>query len=127
MKIYMVTDGCYSDFRVEALYSKKELADEHVRRLDSGDASVEEMELDQPIPDILINVSMAADGTVTNTYRDVGDKFGFARYSYRNRTFNWRVKTDDKERAIKVVNEKRAQIIAANVWRNNEATKEWFK
>ncbi|MDD5288335.1 MAG: hypothetical protein PHY28_04405 [Dehalococcoidales bacterium] len=127
MKVYMVTDGCYSDFRVEALYSKKELADEHVRRLDSSDAAVEEMELDQPIPDVLINVSMAVDGTVINTYRDVGDQFGFNGYSFMNRTFNWKVKTDDRERAIKVANEKRAQIIAANAWGNIEATEELFK
>lgn len=124
MKVYVVTSGCYSDYQIEAIYSKKGDAVEHVRRL-SDEGGYKEWELDKPIPDAFVSVSMKKDGAVSCIYRGVScDTAGFSHYG--SDYFAWYVKTEDKERAIKVVNEKRAQIIAAGVWGDEKATKALF-
>lgn len=44
-KVYVVTSGDYSDYSIEAIYKKRELADDHVKQIGRGDADVEEWDL----------------------------------------------------------------------------------
>jgi len=131
LNVYVVTTGDYSDYHIEAIFSTKELADEYVRR--GGDEyEVDEWELDTPIPDALIRVSMFLDGRVDSVDHVIvkeikGSSEGFYMFT---ESFNgdvvliWYVKTDSEERAIKVVNEKRIQILALGIWGDEEKVKQ---
>ena len=48
MKVYLVTEGCYSDYHIEAAFSTKEKAEELVEAMGRhSSAGIEEFELDQ--------------------------------------------------------------------------------
>lgn len=47
-KIYIVTSGNYSDYRIDAVFSKKENAEEYVQN-NGSDYRIEDYELDKPI------------------------------------------------------------------------------
>jgi len=71
---------------------------------------------------------MLKDGTTESVWRNVEpiDLSGFVRYVDRRSVEDilvYRVNTKDEKRAIKVVNEKRTQILAYNAWGNYELTK----
>lgn len=61
MKVYAVTTGCYSDYRIDCIFSTKEKADEYVkcysnsREYDNDEVQVEEYELDDPEKCFAIN------------------------------------------------------------------------
>ena len=44
MKVYIVTDGCYSDYRITRVYLDENKANEYCATLNSADAKVEEYE-----------------------------------------------------------------------------------
>jgi hypothetical protein len=77
--IYAVTEGDYSDYRVQALFTTKALANEHAKSLtkDYSTADVEEFLLfDRPVGKktvYSINARIWPDGTVTSEHRDRGD------------------------------------------------------
>jgi hypothetical protein len=75
---------------------------------------IDEWEVDKE-KDLTIKtiVRMSFDGTVISTRKELNYDPGF--YALWDDLL-WVVETDSKERAIKVTNEKRAQIIAANLW-----------
>lgn len=47
-KIYVITSGEYSDYRVDAVYSTKELAEDFIQH-NGNDYCIEEYDLDKPI------------------------------------------------------------------------------
>jgi len=130
-KVYLLTDGCYSDYHVVGVYSTKQAAEEVRVLIDSEDASVAECPLDElkPIPDgfSLWRVEMGRDGTVLAAEQlaeRVAERPSFGVWERYERGVpvqdsaylqGW-VLARDQEHAIKITNEKRAQIIAENNW-----------
>jgi len=153
MNIYVVTDGNYSGYHIEAIFSTKAAADEYCQTYCSeDDGCVQDWAVDDPslygaFPPGLAawTVEMKEDGTVTYTDKDgkpgdedldyQRDDYGKIEWHrrravqpsgpccYKGRvpmpgpwTLFMKVLAKDKEHAIKIVNEKRAQLVAANEW-----------
>lgn len=123
--IYMLTSGCYSDYRVDGIYSAEELALKQKELLDwtGGDADIEEMELDELVGEAKgFHVAMFDNGDVDvvnpiivnlvngKPKHSVCNRFG-ARLMLSNN-----VVTEDETVAVKVTNELRARLIAQNLW-----------
>ena len=133
-KLYMVTIGCYSDYRVCGIYSTKELADEAVKcwTTQYDTAEIEEQVLDE-LPDhppglYPYKVTMAQDGS-NKTVRtsisldlqadsvDKEFKTHNGRYTYvTTGCYCFYMFAEDEVHAVKIANERRVQIIANNQW-----------
>ena len=124
-KMYVLTVGEYSDYRVLGVFSSPELAEEvYAKRKDIGRDychSVEEYFLnnDPNAPEGMkpCSVIMRRDGSVTNiqinpdgssTYEDQ-----FISEKIDRRFYMWA--RDDKH-AVKIANERRTKMIAENQW-----------
>ncbi len=126
MKVYVVTEGACSDYRIEAVFSTEELAESFVElyKRAERDCEIEPYEIDKVVESYINTVvAMSRDGNAFRVYREVSGKIGFQFFSISGILF-WSVKTKDKERAITVTNEKRVQILAMNLWGNTEAVKD---
>jgi hypothetical protein len=125
-KIYVVSRGSYSDYRVEALFSTEEKADNYIsatkaRNHSWNDPFKEEFVLDCPRKIWTKKyVSIEKNGAALVYYTDVDiyDRPGFNGWDNTKSppALNWIVQTKSDKRAIKVANEKRAQIIALGLW-----------
>jgi len=134
-KIWLVSRGEYSDYRVICAFSTPQRAVSYSRV--APDSFVETLSLDEDMPDVVdnIHILMSKDGDALRIYKpSVIDRneIGFESYwpvsaeqGYET-CLSWNVETDNEERAIKVVNEKRVQIIAAGVWCDELSTIERF-
>jgi len=168
MKVFVVTEGEYSDFDINSMWSTREKAQAYIdKRLPFKsyggiNEGIEEWELDS------VDVGKQVVYTTVRMSKDFklvgGDSYnkpieqedvvsppdmdykreGFGWYDepyihtgpafmdYHkdpnpdHATLVWTVKTADKERAIKVVSEVVAQIIAAGIWGDESRTKEAF-
>ncbi len=118
--IYLVTEGCYSDYMVRGAFSTKEKA-EYAKKLFAADNDIEEYQLDE-LPEhpqgmfwyevrMLINgdVVEATTGDAESTWKhewcpawDESVKFGM-----------W---AEDEKAAIKVANERRIRLIESEEW-----------
>lgn len=128
MKVYVVTTGQYSDFGIRAVFSIEASAQEYIEVQGNllETPGIEEYDLDMPKEEWkCTRVRMAQDGRVIET-EPIIDVQGFI-YFDSSGNLVWTVRSDDQDWAIKVVNEKRAQIIARNIWGNNEAVNELFQ
>jgi hypothetical protein len=142
--IYAVTSGTYSDYRINALFSSKKKAKEFLSAMNGNSEiyddfnDVEEYELDPPTADLLKRgysvwfVLMLKDGTVERAKKTDNDKYDIGDtgcYRIWERTkapaFRKKVIPDALEMsvwakseiaAIKIVNEKRAHMIAFGEW-----------
>jgi hypothetical protein len=138
-KVYAVSSGSYSDYRVNAIFSTKKLAEEFMRFIPDGEYNrIEEYEIDPQDVDLvkrgysIWSVHMLKDGnTESITKRDINS------FSIRNIGHQiWRrtkapafkgkgipdiltsvVWAKTKQQAIKIVNEHRAQMIATGKWK----------
>lgn len=138
MKVFMVTEGSYSDYSILAVFSTKEKAEEAREALDLEN-EIEEYEMDAPSAEIIhyrntkekrYSVYMDEAGNTSNVYKisDIGNKeikstFEVRegdRYTGRNTHIYAEVFAQSKEHAIKITNEKRVQFIALNKWRVGE-------
>ena len=122
-KVYLVTDGDYSDYRVLGVYSSMEKA-EHAKLLYAADNDVEEYELDavpESPPGLLAYVViMELSGDVSHMWQESvkgfksrwhpGDPYGSAPVAW------FRIWARDEQHAVKIANEWRAQIIAMGLW-----------
>ena len=74
------------------------------------------------------NVCMSKEGEVIRTHNSFNDiELGFQLYSNAPEVYLWWVvETDNLERSIRVVNEKRIQILAHNIWGDQVKTRELF-
>ena len=126
-KIYLVSDGDYSDYSVCGVFSTEEKANQFIKHFKMGE--IEEYELD-PIPDNvykenkkLFFVRMQRNGKVDNIYKI--EPHYFQPPEFRKNTFEPEselfiyVWANDQKHAIKIVNEKRTQLIANNLWGKN--------
>lgn len=128
MKVYVVTSGSYSDYGINAIFSTPELAElykNNYNKANPGDADIEEWELDKPIPENGYTVRMTQNG-IADVSINFNASWGFWCFTRENKLV-WNIQILDKERAIKVVNEKRAQILALGIWGNNARVKEQVK
>ena len=123
--IYVVTEGCYSDYSICGVYSTKEKA-EHAKVV-WLDSDIEEYELDDLESKsnmFFYEVQMDVNGNtrkVSKTRPTIdawwpcggmqGD--GFCSF------FMW---ADNEKHAVKIANERRVQLIASNDW-----TTDWNK
>ena len=129
MNVYLVTSGEYSDYCVDAAFSTKELAEEFVALPDNGGSYVEEFELD---PDVVTRarngyklyfVRMERNGDAHTVWpRGVYDFKEVAKGAKLRQCLNQPARMEyfcwakGEEDAIKIANEKRAQLISDGVW-----------
>ena len=133
MKIYVVTEGTYSDYHIEAVFDDEALADELARlrnELQSADCQVEEYELNALADKIkqgllLWRVVMLKNGDTDWVHEAAGYYpeilVSIPKLIGRRQTEAMLYATvwaKDKEHAIKIANEKRAQIIALGLWKD---------
>ena len=128
MKVYIVTSGEYSDYRINAVFSTKEKAEDYLAAEPSNveTPEIEEYEMDMPPSEWWTTiVYMLRDGTVKNHQTSLKRKDEEAGFLFLKSVpiyypaiveLAWVVVTKDVDRAIKVVNEKRTQIIALGLW-----------
>lgn len=132
--IYIVTSGTYSEYHIERVCSTKELAEQIVASMPEymrEDASVEEYELDA-LDDYIrqglrkYRIQMERDGTVSRCDLDwphSGETYAAViKHSYDGTSVVKKPNlivlclAKDEAHAIKIANEKRAEIIAMNQW-----------
>jgi hypothetical protein len=133
-KIYAVTSGDYSDYRVNAIFTTEQKANDFKAGFpnETNFNDIEEYELDPEVPDLdgkdIWFVRMKKNGDVLETEKKEKSLFNFY---YSVGEFDFDVNNDlymtviakDKEHAIKIVGEKRAQIIAENGWKEIKVMK----
>lgn len=130
--IYIVTQGSYSDYHIVGVFEDKELAEEYAKQ---NKADVEEhfvkTDTDLELPRGYLNyqVFMKENGEVKSVsvtspeLKNDWDELDFA-YKNENKPYHFKtgnryfvVSTDMGETgAIKISNERRAQLIAENKW-----------
>ena len=123
MKVYIVTDGCYSDYTIRGVFSTEEKAKEYAAFFNDAN-EIEEYDLDAPFdfPTGMkpCNVHMGKDGngniywTDPEGFRESAAKISI---SYHGTPFLYRsMWARDKEHALKSTNEIRAMMIATGEW-----------
>lgn len=132
MKVYIVTSGEYSDYSIEAVFSKKKLAEKYIKNITdwlphkSNIYRIETWDIDIPVETTkIIQVHMDKNGNTSWLYHVTNDSSGYRCFDI-NDNLVWNVNTDSDEKAIKVVNEKRIQILAHNIWKDDNKVKELF-
>lgn len=137
-KIYAVNSGSYSDYRIVALFSAPELAQEFMAAVpDSGYNEIEEFELDPETADLIRRgysiwtVHMLRDGGTERVTRNNPEIYEVTNVGHRiwRRTqapayvgkgipdiLTSRVWAKSETQAVKIVNEHRAQMIASGEW-----------
>jgi len=133
MKVYIVTSGAYSDYQINAIFSTKENAERYNKIYASGDfEDIEEFEVDDEMA--LINriidekitiylVCMDRDGNIKEVMKESPSVSlveelltGKQRPVLYADCMDMCVIAKDEKHAIKIVNEKRVQLIANNEW-----------
>lgn len=144
--IYAVSSGSYSDYRINALFSTRENAQAFIdaiqgqgREYPEDFNSIEEYELDPPTADLLKrgysvwDVLMLRDGTVERVDRSDNSLYSVQdapTYRIWGRTkapaykgtgtpdgLQAGVWAKSEKAAVKIVNEKRAEMIASGEWK----------
>lgn len=138
-KIYAVNSGSYSDYRIVALFSTSELAQEFMAAVQDSDYNeIEEFELDPDTADLIRRgysiwtVHMLRDGGTERVTRNNPELCEIDNVGHRiwRRTqapaymgkgvpdiLTSRVWSKSEEAAVKIVNEHRVQMIANGDWR----------
>ncbi len=128
--VFIVTQGSYSDYHICGVYSTRALAESAVDELNRattyyGDQDIEEWFIDNcagaPGSRREFSITMKQDGTVTKF--EMGDYPSCAPSGERYRRHDtpadawcFNVMAETLEHAIKIVNEKRIQMLAMNDW-----------
>lgn len=137
-KIYAVNTGCYSDYRIVALFSTPERAQEFMAAVPDGDYNeLEEFELDPKTADLIRRgystwtVHMLRDGNTERVTRSNPEIYEVTNVGHRiwSRTqapayagkgipdiLTSTVWAKSEAKAVKIVNEHRAQMIANGEW-----------
>ena len=145
-KVYILTSGEYSDYSIEATFSTKEKAEAFAKELRKRcrwrAPEIEEWELDRPSTAWWTSeVRMDKHGNVEDVSLGFMEKRGiyFTERLVARAAKNGHprppgkvtflvgiVGTKEIKRAVKVVNERRTQILAANLWGDNVGIKALF-
>ena len=127
MKVYVVTSGSYSDYRIEEIFAKKEDAEALAAVLSDGN-EVDEWEVNKrrvvPLWSIWMKGNGDLDDDYISPYADTGDKESI--FCYDDSSLHFEVLADSLKRAIKVANERRTIILSQNLWGDNEKINELF-
>jgi hypothetical protein len=123
-KIYVVTHGQYSDYRILTVCSTRELAERALKML-QVDAKIEEFDLDavmQVRPGYRpYSVYMARDGESRIDEGDAWERDAPGKFTTHveilgNNLIYLEVWAKDADHAVKIANEKRIQTIANGEW-----------
>jgi len=128
-KVYIVTAGDYSDYHICAVFSTEKKAEKYIEAL-GGSMNVEVLEVD---PDLTATgyregyrafaVWMQKDGTVDKvdyTFLDSPKDTRIVSFASSGRFMVCCVFARDEKHAVKIVNDKRRQLIAENRWGIND-------
>jgi len=120
--VYVVTSGEYSSYSIEGVFTDKVMAEKIVDKLSEPykvlheKVRIEEFFLNLPVDEFeVITVRMTKEGSVLEVLHSVGRDRGIHGFDHPGNLM-WSIFGKDEERAIKVANEKRVQIIANNLW-----------
>lgn len=128
MKVYIVTSGSYSEYRMEAVYSTREAAEQHVALLNAPETcivdnpTIEEYEVDEFADHVaqgflLWHVRMGRDGSGFAHLTSELDRLGQHSFDFPPRPqMEYVCWARDEQHAIKIANEHRAQLIALGQW-----------
>lgn len=135
-KVFVVTTGSYSSYKIRAVFSKEKLAKNFLKYLKSvmdyeANDLIEEYILDEDTPKswkkgyFSYEVTMSKNGDVLEVikFSDEEDCIKGHIYFYKvghNDLARFSLFARDEKQAIKIVNEKRAQLIANNSWGINK-------
>jgi len=127
MKVYVVTIGSYSDYRIEEIFENKEDAEALANVLSDGNG-VDEWEANKQKVVPLWSIWMEKNGDLAEDYVSPSANTGSKEdiYCYDDDSIHFEIFADTLERAIKVANERRAIIIAQGFWGDNDKIKELF-
>ena len=118
-KIYIVTSGEYSDYRIDAVFSEKEKAEEYVQN-NGSDYRIEVYNLDEPIVNgnklwlVSFNLENGRieDVTVSNRKKEYYcDTCKYEPYSFVKH-INFYVEAEIMDRAVKIASERFAAVKA---------------
>ena len=127
-KVFLVTRGDYSDYRVCAVFSDEKLAQKYIDsfNLTYDEFKIEEYELDIYKNELRENykpffLRMTKEGNCTEiriqkesySFEDGKIDIGFD----KDKNMYISIFAKDEKHAIKIANEKRAQLIAENNWK----------
>lgn len=134
-RLLAVTSGDYSDYTIWAVFDDREKANKYKEQLAlmEYNVKIKTLPLNPDPPDVVsgIDVWMHRDGEsepVRPARHFRARELGFSAYNYSyddGPVLIWRVRTENARHAIKVVNEVRAQLIAAGAWGNTGKTRDW--
>jgi len=141
MIAYLVTGGTYSDYHVAAVFSTRASAKVFIKGL-GDDMQIEEWPIDMP-PDKWAEMHIVMDraGNVIraevskpsvlrdepgNHFFYVLSEWGRLQGEKGDILFSTVVRTDDKERAIKVANERRTMILTHGLWGKSGVARLWL-
>lgn len=142
-KIYIVTNGCYSDYSIRAVFKDLNLAhafmEQHYPNGDVEEHFIQtELEHDENLRQYYVRMKKNGDvvhlhivalGPMIENDRQYITRTTDFKFNPKNGDFKWKtVYTDEyifnvltdkgKEGAIKIANERRAQLIANNQWKD---------
>jgi len=120
MEVYVVTEGSYSSYHIVAVFTDKEIAEKLAGQLEDGN-TVETYETDEYSEYVrqglmLYDITMLKDGTTKHVYETSYMDNPTGLNVWNNEELYAVVWARDKQHAIKIVNEKRAQLIATGEW-----------
>jgi hypothetical protein len=130
-KVFVVTSGSYSDYRIDAIFTTRELAQSFIDDFKAHDwrqMDIEEWDLDPNKTHLKQNrkpyfLRINKKGDVTDL--EVADSaYGFEQdipdaeisYTPNLEWMNIYCFAADDDHAVKIAGEKRSQILAANIW-----------
>lgn len=124
MKVYVVTSGSYSDYRLDAIFTKKEDAEALAAVLSDANG-VDEWKVNEqrvvPVWSLWMKRNGDLDDKYSSPYAYADGQEEIACY---DDTIHFNIFADTKERAIKIANERRAIILSHNLWGDNEKINE---
>jgi hypothetical protein len=126
-QIYVVTSGCYSDYRIDGVFDDLKLAEEfrekysekyynekneiEVYNLNPTDKNDSEVEY--------FYVEMYKSGDVRKCEKQssyIYNSLSLECFTTDHKVIVFQIQADDEQHAIKICNERRARIIANNKW-----------
>ena len=128
-KIYIVTSGTYSDYGIDGVFDTKEVAEKHIEAFGKGrwdEMNIEEWQLNPNEASLkkglkAYRVRIDKQGNAKET-EWADSSFGFKgelpdiSFTYDNKLMNCYCFARDRVHAVKIANEKRTQVLAANSW-----------
>ena len=120
-KLYAVTSGCYSDYRVNAIFDDIEIAKLYQKAFRCDD--IEEYELNPHTEELKQGykpyfVRMSKNGDLIDI-EECGSCYEPATHLDINNNMYTQCMATSKEHAVKIANERRAMLIASDKWNEN--------